>query len=136
MLTVKPSALTVAPEMPVPVLFTTVPFTVPGLTGLSASVVAVVVLPAVTVALSELVLYPERAAEMVTVPGARFGMDHVPPEAVTAWLLPTVTVAPSNGDPEELVIVPFKLPLVAPPAEIWMIFATDGTPDPLRIKSM
>ena len=55
-LTVRPSALTVAPEIPVPELFTTVPFTVPGLTGVSASVVAVVVLPAVMVALSELVL--------------------------------------------------------------------------------
>ena len=55
-LTVRPSALTVAPETPVPVLFTTVPVTVPGLTGPSANVVAVVVLPAVTVALSEFVL--------------------------------------------------------------------------------
>jgi hypothetical protein len=51
--TVTPSALTVAPETPVPELFTTVPFTVPGLTGARASVPAVVVLPAVIVALSE-----------------------------------------------------------------------------------
>ena len=56
MVTVRPSALTVAPEIPVPELFTTVPFTLPGFTGASASVPAVVVFPAVMVALSEALL--------------------------------------------------------------------------------
>jgi hypothetical protein len=83
-LTVTPSALTVAPETPVPALFTTVPVTVPGLTGVRASVAALVVFPDVTVALSELLLYPVKAAETVTVPGARFCSDHVPSDAVTA----------------------------------------------------
>ena len=135
-LTVTPSALTLAPETPAPVLLTTVPVTVPGLIGVSASVVAVVLLPAVTVALSELVLYPARAAEIVTVPGARFVKDQVPSDAVAAWLVPTVTFAPSSGAPEELVTLPFRPPVVAPPDAILMILATDGTPDPFRIKSM
>jgi hypothetical protein len=110
--------------------------TVPGFTGASASVPAVVVPPAATVALSEALEYPANEALTVTVPAFTFCMDQVPSEAVCAVLEPADTLAPSSGAPELFVTVPFSPPVVAAPAAIFMMLATEGTPELFRMNSM
>src|SRR5262249_8442275 len=49
----KPAGVTVAPDSPVLLLFTTLPVTLPGFTGASCRVAAVVLWPAVTVTVVE-----------------------------------------------------------------------------------
>jgi hypothetical protein len=60
----------------------------------------------------------------------------VPSAAVTAPEPPTTTEACNRGAPDVLVTVPVIPPEVTAALETWMIFATEGTPEPFRIKSM
>ena len=108
---VNPDAVTVAPESPVPLLFTTLPVTFPGLTGASCRVGAVVLWPAVTVTVVEALVYPPSAAVTVAVPAGAERL-YAPSAPVIAPFPPAVTEAPCTGAPAVFVTMPVIVPVV------------------------